>query len=633
MSMTTPGNLFPAANIPSVTYPGQVSPYSNVTPFTDRDLRTFQGQLEGFIYWLNVEVRKHLDDEMAKLITEVNRVLTELYTSIDNIDAIYKAIQALDAIFNGYLSETKDVRDEVKAIHDAVKVLAAQAAQDAASLHFTWTPATGLYGNGLSDQKIPSVNPTTLMLPEGVQTAHGVLNLETFGVVGLADDTAVFKAALARAKALRIPLTIPAGTYTVDNLGLDGTVAIVGAGTGPYRFGATGVTLVRKAGSNDPLVTVNNGGVAVSNITFDGNGGSASIVRVAAGFETQFKNVRVINGGGVGLSIESDNNAKYDHVLVDNCGSATLPGVRIAGSTYTLNTIDFYSLHIERCKNIALQIGTVDASDKLPTNIRFTDLHIESAVDHDGVDNVGPLVAVEAFYGVMFTNPFLYGGPGPSIRVRQSNTAAVVGGLIVLGGFLLGKAAPLKPSPAIDVITGNGVNVDNTRFVYADTGIVIESTAGDSVTVGPGNTYDGSVTVTVSDLRAAGRRKNVPLWGDSQFNGHVVSGAAATTLGNGGENGASGPAPASAGQAPNDTSGKVFFGTGAAPAAGRQVVGTFGRAYAREPRIIVTPGNPATAALGLYAASTVNGFTVFTQNAPAANVAVATYQFSYLIVE
>lgn len=82
----------------------------------------------------------------------------------------------------------------------------------------------------------------------------------------------------------------------------------------------------------------------------------------------------------------------------------------------------------------------------------------------------------------------------------------------------------------------------------------------------------------------------------------------------------------------SDFSGNLTFGTGTSPTAGDLMSITFGRAYMHPPSVTVTPGNKATAALGLYAYSTTTQMFIGCANAPSASQANSTYMVSWQTV-
>lgn len=100
----------------------------------------------------------------------------------------------------------------------------------------------------------------------------------------------------------------------------------------------------------------------------------------------------------------------------------------------------------------------------------------------------------------------------------------------------------------------------------------------------------------------------------------------------GANNGGTPPAP-SLRSGSTDTTGAVLFGSGTIPAAGEQVVVTFGAAYGAAPLVILVSGNTATLALGaLGATSTTTTFTIRCTTAPAASQAGTTFQVNYLVL-
>ena len=81
-----------------------------------------------------------------------------------------------------------------------------------------------------------------------------------------------------------------------------------------------------------------------------------------------------------------------------------------------------------------------------------------------------------------------------------------------------------------------------------------------------------------------------------------------------------------------DVAGQITFGTGGSPAAGDQVDVTFYSAYSVAPKVMLTPINTATQALGLFvSASSTTGFSVSCTNAPSASQANTVYGFNYAV--
>ncbi len=83
----------------------------------------------------------------------------------------------------------------------------------------------------------------------------------------------------------------------------------------------------------------------------------------------------------------------------------------------------------------------------------------------------------------------------------------------------------------------------------------------------------------------------------------------------------------------NDNRGNITFGSGATPAAGAQIVVTFGKPFTTTiPTINLTPTTAATIALGLYiSARTLTSFTVAAATAPTASQAATIYGLAYIV--
>lgn len=116
----------------------------------------------------------------------------------------------------------------------------------------------------------------------------------------------------------------------------------------------------------------------------------------------------------------------------------------------------------------------------------------------------------------------------------------------------------------------------------------------------------------------------------------------APTLAAGANNGTSPPAPTLVTGA-SDYSGAVNFGSGTTPAAGAQVVVTFGTpwqgvgasASKLAPTVFLTSGNSGTGALGALSVSSVTntGFTINCATAPAGSQSVGTYVVNYVALD
>ena len=121
--------------------------------------------------------------------------------------------------------------------------------------------------------------------------------------------------------------------------------------------------------------------------------------------------------------------------------------------------------------------------------------------------------------------------------------------------------------------------------------------------------------------------------------GHPV--VTAPTAAAGSSAGGSPPAPVIT-PGSSDLRGNLTFGTGTTPAAGAQVVVTFGTPFSSplgqnalaNPIVMLTPGNAATAVLDLCAITvTQTGFTISCNTAPTASQGNTTYSVNWAVLE
>jgi len=94
----------------------------------------------------------------------------------------------------------------------------------------------------------------------------------------------------------------------------------------------------------------------------------------------------------------------------------------------------------------------------------------------------------------------------------------------------------------------------------------------------------------------------------------------ATALGGGGTSSVSG----------SDTSGSVSINTGVSPAAGCFTTLTFAQKFTTAPRVIISPVGPAAGSLQYYVNRDINGFSVCTNTAAAANTV---FSFDYFVAQ
>ena len=192
----------------------------------------------------------------------------------------------------------------------------------------------------------------------------------------------------------------------------------------------------------------------------------------------------------------------------------------------------------------------------------------------------------------------------PTIQI-----ANLLGSLVNVVDFGADPTGNRDSSPAFGAAI-TYLNSGGIVFVPAGTYILSSAVtvpAGVTVVLASGATLSGTISGSVLTMNASS-----------------VSAAAGVN------NGTSPPAPVVvSGSTP--MRGKVTFGSGASPSVGKQVVVTFGSAFAFAPAIVLIPSNSATQALGLYVTDqTASGFTLAGAAAPAASQPNTTYAFNYI---
>lgn len=174
-------------------------------------------------------------------------------------------------------------------------------------------------------------------------------------------------------------------------------------------------------------------GLRIENIVFNGEQKSVGGLRIERGFELVLRNVRTVNFTGTGLELLNLSNASVTDVHVDDCGDdgdtvgAYKPACRIGGATISgvnekvTNSSHFSSLHIERSKSTALQLGLGEAVSKAEF-CTFTHLHIEQALDNTGrvYAHQRNVLDIGAVRGVSFDGGFIYGQGNRLVNIRTS---------------------------------------------------------------------------------------------------------------------------------------------------------------------------------------------------------------------
>lgn len=448
------------------------------------------------------------------------------------------------------------------------------------------------------------------------------------------------QSALDAAGAAGATVEFPPGIYFANELVVPEFVTIQGVGGSTARHeGSEGrmasVIFRQIAGSSSTVMELAGAASAVENIMIDGNGAAGTLLK-RSGFETRMREVRLYNGTGIGLLDSQVNNGLAHDVSVDNCGSSTLPAVRLTSTDpETSNTVNLDWLQIERSANTALEIAMGSTTEQYAEFLRIIGLHIEAPTD--GTPNTAALVRIGNVRNVDLIAPFIYGGPGALLSHEYdplSTRGNVDGGVRVLGGTLLGrKDDPNIPDYLVELVTGEFFAFIGTEFDSCGIAALrVGSDYGAQVVIDPACVFTSRVPSAIADNRTtytpARHRGDQTFTRDITVNRHLLTGegkgrAFTTTSGI--------DAPGNTSQA-RDRLGHVTFGTTASPpAAGELMRMTFSSAYAEAPQAIIGARNAATQALGLYAKCSTTQMIVYSASAPAASQASGTYEFSWVV--
>jgi len=212
--------------------------------------------------------------------------------------------------------------------------------------------------------------------------------------------------------------------------------------------------------------------------------------------------------------------------------------------------------------------------------------------------------------------------------VSSISITNLLGGLLSLADFGADSTGNADSYPAFRAANASA---NGKGLIYVPPGTYrlassFSPSAGVTVLLAPGVTLTGAGSLTagsggILDLRS----------GNLTVGGHLLGSGAAPSMAAGTDNGATPPDPV-VDTGASDTRGGATFGSGTTPAAGQQVAVTFATAFAAAPVVVVIPRNAATQALGLYATSTVSGFSVSSASAPAGDQANTTYSFAYVCI-
>lgn len=474
-------------------------------------------------------------------------------------------------------------------------------------------------------------------------------NVKDFGALGndSADDIVALEAARDAALAVGGRMVFPPGNYRVSrtfyvgDLGAMKTpISLVADASPGSLFSTIAPVLIKRTNAADtfPIMVAAGYGLQMDGIGFDGRYGVGTLLDVRHGFELRLNNVRFYRSAGAALTARALSNARLENVHVDNSGSTTIPAVTfgknaagISNSTYVKN------MHIERSPGVDLDIAGIDPVNDYVEFIWFEGLHVEGTIDNSTISarKTTAHVLVGNAKNVVINSSFIYGGTGPLVVVDKGAGATSFDDTLTLSGtHLFGHtSAGAQPAQAVDLVSGNGVTIDNCAFDDVTTDYIrVASGFGEKVKIGTTNKFNHSrtspiSTAAVSDFTDARSTSEA----NTLYGGHLaISGKLPPVTMRPG----SGTTPPAAYNEGTDNGGKIVWGTGTAPTAGAAVVRvTFKKPFAAEPYPVVSAANAATAALAPYVgAVTTTYFEIICNVAPAASQPSSTYQFKYVVI-
>lgn len=452
------------------------------------------------------------------------------------------------------------------------------------------------------------------------------------------NSTAAFVAAIASLGQKGGVIRCSAGSYRVNGgqIILPALVIIEGAG-GFSRFNSTygnvlaATRLIRRLASDTAdLVTVAGSGSGLRSIHLEGRTDSTGTVLVMQGFESVLDDVRVIASGGYGLDVQKANNTKWRNVYVDNCGSSTLPAVRIfsksgVGEAADTNTLHIDGLTIERSNDRAMEIGVgPDVGEWRAEFITIHRLHIEPA----GTGNTSSLIKIGNVRHLDFVSPFIFGGTGYVIEHDEQATHPYgSGGIRILGGTLLGTGTDIGTTPTlVRLRNGNDFSMIGTKCArHGSEAVVVDSTYGAKVFIDSSCSFDGP-GAELTDGRS--QRSQYVARGRFVAQGRISAAGGAPSIA-----WTSGITGTSILGGSNDVAGQVLFGTSASPpAAGVLATVTFNRTYTNQAIVMLTAASSTAQDLGLWVATSSTGFTIRARNAPLSSQSAGSYQIQYHVL-
>jgi len=189
-----------------------------------------------------------------------------------------------------------------------------------------------------------------------------------------------------------------------------------------------------------------------------------------------------------------------------------------------------------------------------------------------------------------------------------------VAGTIRVGGALSLPGITVSGSSSFESVT-----ISNSLAIAGDANISGNLAVQKSLTVSGGASFGGAISASQLNI------DRLTLNQDVLFNRHVKTGGGVPGVSTGSAVGAGGTGSISG----SDVAGTVTINVGGSPGAGTLASVSFVNSYGGEPHVVVTPVGSAAGNLDWFITRSANGFTINTNNAPAAS---NSFSFDYIVI-
>lgn len=492
-----------------------------------------------------------------------------------------------------------------------------------------------------------------------------------------ANGSVLFKDAVSSTTAFQVQNASSSNLFTVDAandnivLGNDGTPTAVtvrgGAATGTSVAGSnmtfdasngtgpagSGALIFRTAGSDIAPITLDNAGesedyggpVTINGFTVGGESNMVMVVGVnsQAGSGSPVSSI-TWNGSSAGwVKVDSEDDPIGNHVelwylVAPVAGShnltVTLSGgyqhMQVGvGTFYNVNQIDPIGTAV---KNEGQAGGSpITASLSVPTS---SGQLIVDVAGNDQFSFTGVASGQTRIYQDSQSSGQLFGG---SCKATSGSTTTM-GWQIAADGYWSDIAVPLNPlsgtlpdtlTDRLHISATGAVGIDNSdpQYTLDVAGMARVQTTADSTTAFQIQNASGAALLAADTTNMQVTVTSLVVSTMLTVDGHIVTGGATPGI----AAGAAACSTPTVSVAGNDTAGQISVTTGTGCAgAGALANLTFSSAYDAAPRVQITPGSAAAAALLPYQTSTVTGLTLGTANGPADST---TYLFDYLVTQ